>query len=686
MRVREVQKGSAPSSRTMFIGMTEVQTLKCTGMLDTDKLVLTRWAFDGRYVCHRVHRQPSKHRAAIPLRTVTAIDLTVRMVITAIVNQRVRRCVHWRRHSVQQGRRPPNARGRSRAPRWRPLSSKPRAWKQLLTRTTTGVHNFQFTPTMKGITRRKSPLTGSPSSQTYPRVWRHCQRHQCSALDAHGTVCCGGGRDERFTCRLRTASSMTKMAACRRTARFLVSLATINGADARSGQTGSATITGVVTQQAPNTRSLRRALHPKVAGSYELSVRLRRAGGLLATYYKSDDLQQADAVLSDRQHCPIATERASGTAMTACDSSAIVPNIDFDWKFDSPLANRNIVKLEDAAVSPTKGAVRFPSDRFSIRFEGWLRAPVSETFTFYADADDGVSVEIDGKVIIDKFQGMGSSAVTGTAVLTQGAFVSIVVKYREAFGPHCRLKWSSTSTPFRRCRAVHFTTRAMSTTVQCLSSFIRALLIQPRRTPRVLAFTNAVALHMSSFTIHARDTSGNRRYNSGNDDWVVRLTGTSGWAAQGRTNDYTSTKKAPHVYTPSVLCPNCATKLDGNTLTLDKDIVHQLPKGTRFTVSYQKGAIAGTERGLRDWRNAPVGDCVFESQGTTYFTGGKATVTVSVVQGQCTNFGPLTGNKRAVRSIVKSDWTYLGTATVEHGKRHLILDGDLDSSHHREGW
>jgi hypothetical protein len=434
---------------------------------------------------------------------------------------------------------------------------------------------------------------------------------------------------------------------------FLVSLA--GAADSKGGLSGAATVVGTVTQASPNTDGRYFVQYPPVvAGAYTLSVRHRRSGGLLVTYFKSDDL--TDPVLTARSICPAAVKRASGAAMTSCDASDVVPNIDYDWKFDSPLANHALQNTED-----TKGAEYFPSDRFSVRWSGEILPAVTETFTFHADADDGVRVIVGGVTIIDKFTDTGASEVTGTAALVANTFTSIVVEYREGLGPaHCKLKWSSASTTKVTVPSSSFYyTRHLDNSPMDVT--INPGTVDSDTTNAAGdGLSKAVALHMSSFVVQSKDTAGNNRYNSGTNDWVVRLTGTSGWAGTGRTNDYQSDMKSPHVYTPSNVCPACVKTLVGDVLTVDLDVVHQLVPGTQFTVS--KGPI--------DWRNTPQTDCTFTVASTTMYTAGVGnTATITVVTGHgCTAFA---GDARAIRSAVKRDWKYVGTATVTHGSRFI---------------
>lgn len=65
------------------------------------------------------------------------------------------------------------------------------------------------------------------------------------------------------------------------------------------------------------------------------------------------------------------------------------PNIDFDWKLDSP---KNL-----------------PKDNFSVRWTGKIKAPYSGVFTFGANADDGLTVFINNKLIVDMQYGTQNS-------------------------------------------------------------------------------------------------------------------------------------------------------------------------------------------------------------------------------------------------------------------------------------
>ncbi len=65
-------------------------------------------------------------------------------------------------------------------------------------------------------------------------------------------------------------------------------------------------------------------------------------------------------------------------------------DVSFDWQNEKP----------DAKV---------PHDRFSVRWEGYFKAPVRGTYTFFVIANDGVRLAIAGKTVIENWRNMGLS-------------------------------------------------------------------------------------------------------------------------------------------------------------------------------------------------------------------------------------------------------------------------------------
>jgi hypothetical protein len=110
------------------------------------------------------------------------------------------------------------------------------------------------------------------------------------------------------------------------------------------------------------------------------------------------------------------------------------PNINYDW-----------VKMPDASPSPLIPAY---SD-YSIRWTGRIAAKYSETYKFYAAADDGVRVWINHKLIIDDWTRHPAEEFENTFDFKAGVQYLIKVEYLETGGggASVQLYWQSPSQP-----------------------------------------------------------------------------------------------------------------------------------------------------------------------------------------------------------------------------------------------
>ena len=133
---------------------------------------------------------------------------------------------------------------------------------------------------------------------------------------------------------------------------------------------------------------------------------LGEGGGLRGLYYANDALSGAPAL--DR----------------------IDPQIDFDWG--------------DATPDPT-----LPNDNFSVRWVGEIDVPFSETYTFYANTEDGVRLWVNDVQIMDLWQNRRSPTEAKASIdLVGGQRYSIVMEYYDAGGVAvAQLSWESPSTP-----------------------------------------------------------------------------------------------------------------------------------------------------------------------------------------------------------------------------------------------
>ena len=87
-------------------------------------------------------------------------------------------------------------------------------------------------------------------------------------------------------------------------------------------------------------------------------------------------------------------------------------------------------------------------DQFSCRWTGEIEAAYTETYTFYAAADDGVRLWVDGIQLVDAWIDQGTTEYSGTLDLIAGNKYSFIMEqYENGGGATAYLRWSSPSTP-----------------------------------------------------------------------------------------------------------------------------------------------------------------------------------------------------------------------------------------------
>jgi hypothetical protein len=124
--------------------------------------------------------------------------------------------------------------------------------------------------------------------------------------------------------------------------------------------------------------------------------------GLAVTYYNNIDF--------------------TGTTVTGVD-----PVVDFSWGGGSPSAAIGV-------------------DTFSARWTGQVEAPVTGTYTFYTQSDDGVRLWVNGQQLVNNWTNHASTENSGTIALTAGQRYDIRMEFYENGGSAvARLSWSAPS-------------------------------------------------------------------------------------------------------------------------------------------------------------------------------------------------------------------------------------------------
>jgi hypothetical protein len=120
-------------------------------------------------------------------------------------------------------------------------------------------------------------------------------------------------------------------------------------------------------------------------------------------------------------------EYFSGGDFTALAAVRVDSQVDFDWGPSAPLDALN-------------------RDDFSVRWTGVLKAPATETVTFYVASDDGARLWIGDEPVIDTWNDYGFIEDRGSVTLTAGELYAVRLEVRERGGDAmARLLWSSRS-------------------------------------------------------------------------------------------------------------------------------------------------------------------------------------------------------------------------------------------------
>jgi hypothetical protein len=115
----------------------------------------------------------------------------------------------------------------------------------------------------------------------------------------------------------------------------------------------------------------------------------------------------------------------NGSHFVTFAGSRIDPTVDFDW----------------VTAAPVGGVT---SDNFSVRWTGFVQAPVTGSFTFTTIADDGVRLWVNGQLVVDNWVDQAATTRTGAPIaFAAGVRYAIRMEYFEHTGnASAKLRWS----------------------------------------------------------------------------------------------------------------------------------------------------------------------------------------------------------------------------------------------------
>lgn len=141
------------------------------------------------------------------------------------------------------------------------------------------------------------------------------------------------------------------------------------------------------------------------------------------------------------------------------------PNVNAKW-FDTLVATRIDAQMnfDWRSGSPMPG--RMKEDYFSVRWEGYIRPPVTGTYTFHTWTDDGSRLYIAGEKIIDYWPTCCSDH-TGTIDLKAGILYHVMLEMHEiggGAGSHY-LRWEAPGLPLENIpNSAYYTVRLQTVT------------------------------------------------------------------------------------------------------------------------------------------------------------------------------------------------------------------------------
>lgn len=106
------------------------------------------------------------------------------------------------------------------------------------------------------------------------------------------------------------------------------------------------------------------------------------------------------------------------------DTTRIDQHLDFNWGFQPPIGN-------------------IPADNYSIIWEGYIRIPTKDLYTFHASFDNGLSLSIDDELLIDKLVDETDPEHSVSKILDEGIHAIKIYYYEASSSARVKLSWES---------------------------------------------------------------------------------------------------------------------------------------------------------------------------------------------------------------------------------------------------
>ena len=121
--------------------------------------------------------------------------------------------------------------------------------------------------------------------------------------------------------------------------------------------------------------------------------------------------------------------------------------------FDHQDLTGAVVLRSDPVVDFSWGATTAPlggiaAGSYSVRWSGRVQATLSQAYTFFVTADDGVRLWLDGRLLVDQWHDHPPTEYSAAITLTAGSYHDLVLEYYQAGGgARIALSWAGAATP-----------------------------------------------------------------------------------------------------------------------------------------------------------------------------------------------------------------------------------------------